>query len=414
MKLTFKKFVFLGLFLLTAFVFAGCEGATTLAPTTAAPTTVAPTTAVPTTVAPTVAPTTAAPTTVAPTTGAPTTIAPTTVAPTTVAPTTAMSDADFVQAYLNALNLGDLSGLTESLTLPGGAMGISLAWSSVNPDVIDMFGDITIPRYGEGNGTTTLRATASYGSVILHRDFEVTVLEESATTFLTRIGNQILISSADSIIASFTLPGLVSGATLEWESSHPLIAAVSEEMNASNFYTVSITRPAIDTGGEDTTVTLTATISIDDYEIEVEKLIRVIAVETAIVVQTIADVRANAVKGDIVLIEGVLTVLGGTQYFIQDATGGIYVYFMPTEKYDIATMKVGDKLRLLAKVDVYNKSVQFNPVQEVTFISEGNTVPDPVVYDDVSFAGLMNVQGEMISIDGLAIKTLSVPAAAGT
>ncbi|MDD5293855.1 MAG: hypothetical protein PHW40_06050, partial [Candidatus Izemoplasmatales bacterium] len=211
MKLTFKKFVFLGLFLLTAFVFAGCEGVTTLAPTTAAPTTAAPTT-----VAPTVAPTTVAPTTVAPT------VAPTTVAPTTVAPTTAMSDVDFVQAYLNALNLGDLSGLTESLTLPGGAMGISLAWSSVDPDVIDMFGDITIPRYGEGNGTTTLRATASYNSVILHRDFTVTVLEESATTFLTRIGNQILISSADSIIASFTLPGLVSGATLDWESSHPL------------------------------------------------------------------------------------------------------------------------------------------------------------------------------------------------
>ncbi|MDD3957460.1 MAG: hypothetical protein PHO96_01085 [Candidatus Izemoplasmatales bacterium] len=403
MKLTFKKFVFLGLFLLTAFVFAGCEGVTTLAPTTAAPTTAAPTT-----VAPTVAPTTVAPTTVAPT------VAPTTVAPTTVAPTTAMSDVDFVQAYLNALNLGDLSGLTESLTLPGGAMGISLAWSSVDPDVIDMFGDITIPRYGEGNGTTTLRATASYNSVILHRDFTVTVLEESATTFLTRIGNQILISSADSIIASFTLPGLVSGATLEWESSHPLIAAVSDEMNASNFYTVSITRPAIDQGGEDTSVTLTATISIDDYEIEVEKLIRVIAVETAIVVQTIADVRATAVKGDIVLIEGVLTVLGGTQFFIQDETGGIYVYFMPTDKYDISSMKLGDKLRLLAKIDVFSKSVQINPVQEVTFISEGNPLPDPVVYDDVSFEELLNVQGQLVSIDGLAIKTLSVPAAAGT
>lgn len=374
MKVTIKRFIFLGLLLLSAFVFVGCEDLTTTAtPTTAAPTT-------------TVAPTTAAPTTVAPTTVAPTTAAPTTVAPTTVAPTTVstMSDADMVQAFLDSIDLGTITAVTADLTLPTATQpGMLAVWTTTDADVISAAGEITVPDYGDGNATATLRVTVTLNTTTLYREFAITVLEESATSFLTRVGNSILITGSDAITTSFKLPGLAQGATIAWESDKPLIAAISATMDAENLYTVTITRTKVEEGGENETVLLTATISIDDVEVEVVKSIRVIAEPAAVVYTSFATLHSESILNDYVETTGIVYSVYNGGYWLLDGDGKYLNVYTGTSGLFYNVAKLGDQIRIRGLYKNYNTLYQISnlTLQQVLASDQTYTVT-PIVVED--------------------------------
>lgn len=84
---------------------------------------------------------------------------------------------EIAQADLAAIDLGDLSDVTEDIVLPAqGVSGLStFTWSSSNEAVISNTGVVTRPTYEEGSKTVTLTVTATVGEAVVTREFEVTV-----------------------------------------------------------------------------------------------------------------------------------------------------------------------------------------------------------------------------------------------
>ena len=95
-----------------------------------------------------------------------------------------------VQTVLDKIDLGDLSAVTENLTLPteGG-----ITWTSSNPDVISNTGVVTRP---EKSTTVTLTASAEENGKMITRVFSVVVAgtKSSAYLFAHFVGNE---SNAD-------------------------------------------------------------------------------------------------------------------------------------------------------------------------------------------------------------------------
>lgn len=73
------------------------------------------------------------------------------------------------------LDLGDISAVTEDLTLPGTQDEATVTWASSDTSVISNDGKVTRPAKGEADATVTLTATIEVGSVSDTKDFVVTV-----------------------------------------------------------------------------------------------------------------------------------------------------------------------------------------------------------------------------------------------
>lgn len=215
MKLTFRKLALLGLSLVAMFVLVGCTDKTTT------------------------------------TTGSGTTIG--------------LTDTEKVQAVLNGITLGDVSAVTADLTLPMASVnGVSLSWSTADADIVTALGEITVPAFTDGDKTVKLTLTATLNAVSLTKEFNVTVKAETADQFLTRVANAIIITGSDSIIASFTLPSTLQGVTITWTSSNPTYASIAAAVDTAGLYKVTISRPIIEDGGVNTSITLTATMTIGE------------------------------------------------------------------------------------------------------------------------------------------------------
>ncbi len=90
-----------------------------------------------------------------------------------------VDDAAIVAGDLAELDLGDLSAVTQDITLPTeGVNGSAIAWASSDENVIATDGKVTRPEAGADNAVVTLTATASYGEATATRTFEATVLAQ--------------------------------------------------------------------------------------------------------------------------------------------------------------------------------------------------------------------------------------------
>lgn len=306
MKLAFKKIAMLGLLSLAVLALVGCVTTTTTTTTTSGTTATTTTTSSETTT------------------------------------TTTLSDTDKVQAVLDALSLGDVSAIVADIDLPHPTTnGVTVTWASSNQDWVTNQGEITVPKYTEGPQTVTLTATVTLNAVTLTKTFDVTVATETLNTFLNRAGNAIIITGSDNITASFRVPAASLGATITWTSGNEDLAVISATAT-DGYYDVTITRPSIDDGGENTSVTLTATISYGEGSITMEKPIRIIAEAGSTHVTTIAAAMALG-TGVYTTYEG-MTVIGiesssGTKtgFFFTDGTDIQFVYNAATA----ATVTVG-------------------------------------------------------------------------
>jgi|GEM_PF-4373017 len=98
-----------------------------------------------------------------------------------------MNDADdafYVSLVKASLDIGDISSVTQNLTLPTeGANGTSIAWISDDTTTISNTGVVTRPAAGSGNKSVNLTATITKGAHIDTKTFTVTVIRKPAAIF---------------------------------------------------------------------------------------------------------------------------------------------------------------------------------------------------------------------------------------
>lgn len=168
-----------------------------------------------------------------------------------------LTDAARVDADGTSLSLGDTSAVTGDLTLPTtGTYGSTIAWASSDASVVRADGAVTRPA-GADPVEVVLTATISRGAESATRDFTVTVLpDDDAVTKARAAADALRVVHPDDVRGHLTLPGSgLHDATVTWSSSDPAVVAAEGIVH----------RPAHGSG--DTSVTLTATVSVKDASV---------------------------------------------------------------------------------------------------------------------------------------------------
>lgn len=164
-----------------------------------------------------------------------------------------LTDANRVASDTEALSLGDLSGVTDDLTLPAtGPFGSAVSWASDTPAVISAGGAVTRPGPGSDPAEVTLTATLTRGSETSTKTFTATVLpDEGDQAKADAAAAALELVHPDDVRGHLTLPTEGSmGASVSWASSAPAIVATDG----------IVERPA--PGAGDASVTLTATVTV--------------------------------------------------------------------------------------------------------------------------------------------------------
>ncbi|WP_182525364.1 family 43 glycosylhydrolase [Nocardioides dongkuii] len=165
----------------------------------------------------------------------------------------ALTDAGRVAADREALDLGDLSAVTDDLALPStGPFGSAVSWSSSDPAHVSATGAVTRPAPGEAPAVVTLTGTISRGAESATRAFEATVVpDEDDQAKADAAAAALSLVHPDDVRGHLTLPTTGRhGASVTWASSAPEVVAPDG----------LVTRPA--PGAGDAAVTLTATVTV--------------------------------------------------------------------------------------------------------------------------------------------------------
>jgi beta-xylosidase len=151
-----------------------------------------------------------------------------------------------------ALTLGSTTAVTADLTLPStGSLGGTITWASSNPAVVDATGKVTRPAHGSPNGTATLTATITHGTLTDTKAFAVTVVPQADDTSIAEAAAATLVvHSVDDVRGNLTLPTTApQSSTVTWASDKPAVITSTGE----------VTRPA--PGSAPVTVKLTASVT---------------------------------------------------------------------------------------------------------------------------------------------------------
>ena len=160
---------------------------------------------------------------------------------------------DFVDSALVKLSLGDLSAVTNSLTLPlNGENSTSIEWTSSNTAIISNSGHVTRPAYGSSNAVVTLTATVSKKFVSKTKTFIATVLPSISDqeAIIADANNLSITGNINNLRSDITLPTSgMEGSTITWSSNNPSVLSNNGSI---------ITRPTHGSGSQ--LVQLTANI----------------------------------------------------------------------------------------------------------------------------------------------------------
>lgn len=167
-------------------------------------------------------------------------------------------------------------------------------------------------------------------------------------------------------------------------------------INASGKYTA----PKIDT---DVMITVKIYLS-DDTSAEPNdvQVINVVAVAGG---PKISEVR-KAAEGESVTAIGVVSALLGNNAFIQDNTGGIYLFL--ADKTNFASQLVlGNLVEVSGKAASFNEAVQIADITEITVLATGKPIPAAVEFSgDFRLSELLEFAGSLVSIEGFRIMDL--------
>ena len=189
------------------------------------------------------------------------------------------ADSDAVSADLDALSTDDIifksgdgfESVTGDFSLPkNGANGTAIVWSEKEDtaDNIQLNGYyiiVTRPSAGTGNASVVLTAEVTRNSISDSKDFTFTILEISDEEAVAEAKNDLSVEdllfsgsdNTDAVTGNFTVPLSGShGTAIAWEDTYDPDGCFSVSGDS-----VSVTRPLL--GAENTTATLTATISFD-------------------------------------------------------------------------------------------------------------------------------------------------------
>ena len=94
----------------------------------------------------------------------------------------------------------------------------------------------------------------------------------------------------------------------------------------------------------------------------------------AVVIHTIADAKSFTDEAVIYNVLGVVTYVSGRTVYIEDATGGLCVYFAVSA--DTSSLALGQKIFVTSTMTVYNGLPELNKPTEYLLISQGNSLPN--------------------------------------
>lgn len=195
------------------------------------------------------------------------------------------------------------------------------------------------------------------------------------------------------VTTELVLPGKLFGVDVTWTSDNPAVIAIDPETGK-----VTINQPE----GSDVIVTLTATFTVG--ETEVSEQIEVTVKKKVTQPQKISEARQKD-KDEEVYVEGVVTARIGTAAFIQDETGGIYLYYGSTGSEYIV---VGNKVRIRGTIDIYNNLVQIRP-SHTELVETNVELPAPKVFNSIAELIAADVQGQLVRLTGLVIVEVQSP-----
>lgn len=120
------------------------------------------------------------------------------------------------------------------------------------------------------------------------------------------------------------------------------------------------------------------------------------------ILPTIADVRAANVN-DLVVTKGIVTLKIGNNAYIQDATGGIYVYVgTGSGSAELGSkLVVGNEVKVVGKRAVFNQAAQIGTIQSIEVLNTNQTVPAAVEVTDLS--KLLEYEGQLVTIKDVTI-----------
>ncbi|MCL2879472.1 MAG: InlB B-repeat-containing protein, partial [Treponema sp.] len=166
-----------------------------------------------------------------------------------------------IQNYLNTFiipRLGDVSAVTDNLSLSEGTDLIGVSWESSDPSVVSADGTVTRPHFSADDADLTLTVTVNKGSVSLTHEFDVTVLKEIDYEGLANAAIDAAITAVTTslgdlsgVIQNLNLPAASGDVAIAWASSNTACIDIDG----------TVTRPPYE--GANTDVTLTATFTMD-------------------------------------------------------------------------------------------------------------------------------------------------------
>ncbi|WP_408007740.1 LamG-like jellyroll fold domain-containing protein [Pseudalkalibacillus sp. A8] len=156
--------------------------------------------------------------------------------------------------------------ITKDLSLPDhGKHGVAIAWSSSDTNIITNGGIVTRPAVGEPAGEVELTATLSYEGLETTKTFHVIVISEYTDQQKAELDTaDIVVYNQDNVKGNLHLATIgENDSTITWESSHPVIIKGTAETGDDPKELGVVDRPE-----KDTEVSLIATISNGEAEIE--------------------------------------------------------------------------------------------------------------------------------------------------
>ncbi|MDP2425202.1 MAG: lamin tail domain-containing protein [bacterium] len=239
---------------------------------------------------------------------------------------------------------------SSDIVLPATSMGLDIVWSLPANGFLTNAGVVTRPAYGQPDSTLILTATIDEEI----REFIVIVLAvtvKPVSLILSEAKDSLLLAGVgNGVAANLTLPATVGteGVTVTWASNLPDVLSGA-----------GVVARQLD----NTTVILTATLSLSGQEVTKEFEVVVLASTPYTVVADIAEAITLATES-YVRINGV-TVVGLTTdgYMIADASGALFVFLNMVPS---ASVVVGQVYDIYGMIDFYFSPWQINAIKDAT------------------------------------------------
>lgn len=121
-------------------------------------------------------------------------------------------------------------------------------------------------------------------------------------------------------------------------------------------------------------------------------------------VPTVATARAADIDA-LVTTKGIVTAIIGNNVFIQDATGGIYLYLGGNADY-ASSLVVGNEVEVSGTRAVYSNLVQLSTITKVVVTKTKQDAPAAVEITDLVLADVLAQEGKLVTINNLTIKSI--------